>query len=182
MARHSRIRSRARALDLELVEDLAEEVAVAEADHGAFEPERFERRREHLDQLDRPLRRIGADQLDADLAELAELPALRPHPPVDAARVGEAERPLLVGEPARHHAGDRHRHVVAEREHGAGLVEEAVGGRALRPLPLRDHLLVFDRRRRDLLVAALREQAEQRRLDRAQLAHLLREYVAGAGR
>ena len=50
-----------------------------------------------------------------------------------------------------------------------------------RPVAAGERLLVLDRRRRDLPVAARSEQLEERRLDRPQLAHLLGEDVTGAG-
>ena len=43
----------------------------------------------------------------------------------------------------------------------------------------REHLLVLERRRGDLAVAARVEHAAHRRLDRAQLAHLVGQHVAG---
>ena len=149
-------------LDLELVQHLSEEVSIAEADNGATEPDRVERGDEHLDQLDGPLRGFRADELDPDLAELSKLPALWSHAPVDAPRVGQPKRSLLRGEARGDHAGDRHRHVVAEREHRPGLVEEAIGRGSLGALALGDHLLVLDRRGGHLLVAAPVEEIEQR--------------------
>ena len=82
------------ALDPELGEELREQVGVAEPDDGAAEADRVERGDQQLDQLRGARRRLGADQLDADLAHLAELAALRTDPAEDARRVGEPERSL----------------------------------------------------------------------------------------
>ncbi len=169
------------ALDAELGEQLPEQVGVAEADDRTVQADRVERGHEHLDQLRGPGRRLGTDQLDADLPHLTQLAALRADRPKDAARVGEPERSRLAGVAAGDQAGDRHRHVVAERQHRSRLVGEPVGSGPLRPVAAREGVEVLDRRRRDLGVAAGCEQLEQRRLDRAQLAHLLGEDVARAG-
>ena len=82
------------ALDAELGEQLAVEVGVAEADHGAVEAGGVERRLEHLDHLGGALRRRGADQLDPGLGELAHLAALRAHRAVGVGQVAEAQRRL----------------------------------------------------------------------------------------
>ena len=64
------------ALDPDLFQKLAVEVGVAEPDHGAVEARGVEGGLEHVDHLDRPVRRRGADQLDPGLGELAHLAAL----------------------------------------------------------------------------------------------------------
>ena len=65
--------SRALPLDPELGQQAAVEVGVAEADHGAVEARRVERRLEHADHLGGALRAGLADQLDPGLDEFAHL-------------------------------------------------------------------------------------------------------------
>ena len=154
------------ALDPELGEQLAVEVGVAEPDHGAVEPGGVERRLEHLDHLGRALRRGRPDQLDPGLGELAHLAALRAHRPVGVGDVAEAERRLGVGEAAGDQAGDRDRHVGAQRQQLAALVEEAVGAGGGAAVAARQHLVVLDRRRRDLAVAVALEDLDQARWSR----------------
>ena len=60
------------------------------------------------------------------LQQLARLPALRAHAAVAVGEVAEAQRRLARGVARGHHARDRHGHVRAQHEHGAGLVEDAV--------------------------------------------------------
>ena len=123
------------ALDPELFEQLAVEIGVAEPDHGPVQPGRVERRLENLDDLDRPLRRRGPDQLDPGLRELAHLAALGAHSAEGVGQVAEAQRHLGVGVARRDQPGDRHGHVGAQRQQVAALVEEAVGAFAVRPSP-----------------------------------------------
>ena len=74
----------------------AEEAGVAEADARARQARRVERRAQHLEHLDRAAGRVGADQLDPGLEELALLPALRAHRAVGVREVAEAQRRLGV--------------------------------------------------------------------------------------
>src|ERR1700733_8566468 len=59
--------------------------------------------------------------------------------------------------------------------------EGAGAGRAAPPAAPGEDLLVLDRRRRALAVAALLEDLHQRPLQAPQLAHLLGEHVTGSG-
>ena len=170
------------ALDPELGQQLAVEVGVAEADHGAVEAGRVERRLEHLDHLDGPLRRRGADQLDPGLGELAHLAALRAHRAEGVGQVAEPQRHLRVGVAAGDEPRDRHRHVGAQREQVAALVEEAVGGVGGAAVAAGEHLVVLDRGRRDLAVAPALEDLDHRQVQPAQLAHLVGQDVARPGR
>ena len=120
-----------------------------------------------------------ADQLDAALEELARLPGAALRGAVGVGEVAEAERRLGVRVAGGHHAGDRDRHVRAQRQHLPCLVEEPVAraGRAL--VADAQHLLVLERGRPHLAVAGALEGAAQALRQRAQLAHLVGEHVAG---
>ena len=48
----------------ELGQELPVEIGVAEPDHRPGEPDRIERRAQHLDHLGGPVRSVGANQLD----------------------------------------------------------------------------------------------------------------------
>ena len=165
-------------LDAVLGEQLAVEVGVAEPDHGPVQPGRGQRRLQHLDHLGGALRGRGADQLDAGLGELAHLAALGAHRAVGAGQVAEPHRHLGVGEAGGGEAGDRHGHFGAQGEQVAALVEEAVARAGRAPVAAGEHLVVLDRRRRDLAVAARLEDPEQRGLEPAQLAHLVGQDVS----
>ena len=115
------------ALDPELGQQAAVEVGVAEPDHGAVEPGGVERRLEHADHLGGALGAGRADQLDPGLDEFAHLAPLRQHRAVGGGEVTEAQRQRRVGEAGGDEAGDRHRHVGAQRQQVPVLVEEAVG-------------------------------------------------------
>jgi hypothetical protein len=112
--------------------------------------------------------------------ELADLAALGADDPVRVADVGEPKRQLGVGVAARREPGDRDRHVGSQREQLAALVEEPVGADPAPPLGLLEDVVVLESRRRDLAVAALLEDLGQGRLERAELAHLVREDVPGS--
>ena len=167
-------------LDPELGEQLAVEVGVAEPEDGAVQPDGVERRAQHLEHLGGALRRRRAEQLDPGVHELAHLAALWADDPVGVADVGEAQRRLGVGEAGGDQAGDRDRHVGAQREQLAALVEEAVGADPAAALAALQHLVVLERRRRHLAVAEALEDVDQGRLERAKLAHLVRQDVPGA--
>ena len=97
-----------------------------------------------------------ADELDPRLQQLAVLPALGPHGAVGVGDVAEAQRQLGVRVARGDDARDRDRHVRAQHEHVALLVEQLVRGVGGRRVPARQHLLVLERRRVDLAVAARR--------------------------
>ena len=167
----------------ELVQQLAIERGVAEADDGAAEPGGVERGAQDLDDLDRPVRRARADQLDARLEELTHLPALRPHLAVGARVVEEAQRRLGRRVPVRDEAGDRHGHVSPHREQLAALRRRS-GARPERP---RRRRRAPGRRRTRRSASRPRRSRSARRpprdaLQRAQLAHLVGKDVPGAGR
>ena len=106
-----------------------------------------------------PCGRGRADQLDARLQQLARLPALRAHAAVAVREVAEAQRRLARGVAGGDDARDRHGHVRAQHEHGAGLVEHAVGGLRFGHVGAREHRLVLERGRVDLAVAVALEDA-----------------------
>ena len=168
------------ALDPELAQQLAVKVGVAEADHGAVEAGGVERRLQDLDHLGGPIRRRGADQLDPGLGELAHLAALRAHGAKGVGQVAKPQRRLGVGVAARDETRDRHRHVGAQGEQVAALVEEAVGGGGGAAVAAGEHLVVLDRGRRDLAVAAALEDLDHRQVQAAQLPHLIGQHVAGS--
>ncbi len=170
-----------RALDSELGEQLAVEIGVAEADHRAPETGGVECRLQDLDYLRRPFRRRGADQLDAGLGELAHLTTLRAHGAEGVGQVAETQRHLGTGEATHDEPGDRDRHVRAQREQVAALVEEAVGRASRATVSPGQDLVVLDRGRRDLAVAAALEDVDHRQVQATQLAHLGGQHVARAG-
>ena len=127
---------------------------VAEPDLVAVEPDRVEHLAQQLDRLDRPLRPGRADELDPRLEHLARLATRRPHGAVGVGEVAEAQRRIRARVAGRHHARDRDRHVRAQHEHVALLVEQPVGGLGRRGVAARQRRLVLQRRRRHLAVAA----------------------------
>ena len=154
---------------------------VAEPDPVVLQPGRVERRAQHGQRLGRALRPGRADELDPRLQDLARLPALRAHGAVGVRRSSRsAAAARRVGVAGGDHARDRDRHVRAQHEHVAVLVEELVGGVGRGRVAAREHLLVLQRGRRDLAVAARVEHAADRLGDRAQLAQLVRQDVARA--
>ena len=125
------------AVDAELVEQLAVEVGVAEADRGVAQPGRVERARTSTSITSAVPSGAGrADQLDPGLEELAHLAALRADRAVGVRDVAEAQRRLGVGVARR----DDQRAigtVMSARSASsvAVLVEEAVGAAAAAPSP-----------------------------------------------
>ena len=161
MARESSSLSRSLARDPETVEQLAIEIRVADADHGAGQAGGVERGREHFDHLGGPLGRRGADELDPGLGELPHLAALRPDRTIGASQIADPEGRLGGRVAVGDQAGNRNRHVGAHPQQLAGLVEEAVGDRCATLVAAREHLLVLDRRRRHLAVAEALERLDQ---------------------
>jgi hypothetical protein len=154
---------------------------VAEADAIALEADGVQRVAEHRQRLRRAGGARGADELDAGLEELAHLAAVRRDLAIGVGDVAEAQR-RLGGLVARgHHARDRDRHVRAQREHVAVVVDHSVG-RLDAPVAAAQGRLVLDRRRVDLAVAVELEDAAQGVRDRAQLPHLVGQHVAGPAR
>ena len=131
-----------------------------------------------MTRLGRPLGRGGADQLDPGLQELARLAALRANPAVAVGVVGEAQRQLRGGVAGADDARDRDRHVRAQHQDLAVLVEDAVGGPDAVERAATEHRLVLERGRGDLAVAGGVERRAHRLDDRAQLAHLVGQHVA----
>ena len=125
-----------------------------------------------------PVGRGGADQLDPGLEELARLAALRAHAAVGVREVAEAQRRLGVAVARRDQARDRDRHVRAEHEHLAVLVEHAVRGAARVHVGALERALVLERRRVDLAVAGPLEHLADAVGHRAQLAHLVGQEVS----
>ncbi len=152
---------------------------VAEADPEVAQADRVERVGEHRERLRRSLRRGRADELDPGLKELAHLAAVRAHAAVGVGEVAEAQRGLGVLIARADEPRDRHRHVRAQREHLAVVVEHAVRGR--RPTAAGEHVLVLERRGPHLAVAVVFEDAADGLGDVAQLAHLVGQHVASAG-
>ena len=144
----------------------------------SLQPHGLQRRAQHGERFGRALGRGSADQLDARLQHLAQLPALRAHAAVGVREVAEAQRRLAVGVARGDDAGDRRGHVRAQHEHRAALVEHAVGGARFGHVGAREHRLVLQRRRVDLAVAVIVEDTAQGVGDRTHLARLLWEHVA----
>ena len=80
----------------------------------------------------------------------------------------------------RDQPGDRDRHVRTQHEHAALLVEHPVGGRGGADAGPRECPLVLERRRVDLAEAGGVEHGVHPVGHRPDLAHLVREHVAGA--
>ncbi len=125
-----------------------------------------------------PCWRRRADQLDPGLGELAHLAALRAHRAEGVGQVAEAQGHLGLGVAAGDQARDRHGHVGAQGQQVAALVEEAVGGVGGAPVAAGQHLVVLDRGRRHLAVAALLEDLDQGEVQAPQLPHLVGQHVA----
>jgi hypothetical protein len=158
------------------------ERGVAEADAVVGEADRVERLAEHRQGLGGAGRPGNADQLDPGLEHLAVLPALGPHRAVGVRDVAEAQRRIRARVAGRDDARDRDRHVRAQHEHVALLVEQLVGGVGRRGVAAREHLLVLERGRVDLSVAVRVEDAAELLRHRVELAHLVRQDVARAAR
>lgn len=144
---------------------------VAEADAVVPQARGVERAAQHGERLDRPPGRRRADQLTARLEELAHLPAVRAHPAVHVREGGEPERRRDRGITRGGDAGDRDRHVRAQLQDGAVVVEEPVDPRVTADADLAQ--VVLDGRGVDLPVTEVLKDAPQRVGDRAQLAHLV---------
>ena len=123
-------------------------------------------------------RRRGADQLDPGLQELARLAALRADAAIGVRQVTEAQRRLRVGVARRDQPGDRDRHVGAQHQHVALLVEHPIGRASAREVDARKRLLVLERRGVDLAVSGRGEHMPDAVGHRAQLAHLVGQDVA----
>ena len=164
--------------DAQLIQELAVEISVTQADHRPRQSSSIQRRAQDLDHLGGPVRRLRPDQLHAGLGELAHLASLGTDRPVGARDVAEPERRLGADEPRRRQAGDRDRHVGAHRQQLAALVEEAVRGGRAAVVAAREHLVVLDRRRRHLAVAEPFEGVGQRRFEAPQLPHLVGKHIS----
>ena len=163
----------------ERVEQAPVERAVADAQPVAAQAglvEGGDRERHHLGLA---LGARHADQLDARLEELARLAHAAIGGAPRARDVGEAERRLGLGVAGGHHARDRDRHVRAQREHRALLVEGPVARARGALVAAPQHVLVLERRRVHLAVARVLEGGAHPVADRAQLAHLLGQHVPG---
>ena len=143
----------------ERVEQRRVQRRVAQAHAVGVQPDRVEHLAQQLERLDRALQARRADELDPGLQHLARLPALRPHGAVGVGEVAEAQRRIGGRVARRHHPRDRDRHVRAQHEHVALLVEQPVGGLGRGGVAARERRLVLERRRRDLAVAARVEDA-----------------------
>ena len=179
-ARRSRIRPRASPSTPSSASSWRYRSASPSPSTARFSPTASSEALEHLEHLRGALRRRRAEQLDPGVQELADLAPLGADDPVGVADVGEAQGRRGLREAGRHQAGDRDRHVGAQGEQLAALVEEAVGADPAASLAARQHLVVLQRRRRDLAVAEALEDLDQGRLELAKLAHLVRQDVPGA--
>ena len=163
-------------------EQPAVEGAVANSEAMPPQPhlvERGQRERHHLGVALGP---GHSDQLQTALQELARLPHATVRRAPRAGEVAEPDGRLDTSITRRDHPRDGDRHVGAQREHVALLVECAVAsaGRAL--LPAAQHLLVLERGRVDLPVTGVLEADAHALADLAQLAHLVGQHVASARR
>ena len=129
-----------------------------------------------------PVRSGRADQLDAGLEHLARVAALRPDRPVAVGEVAEAQRRLGVRVARRDHPRDRDRHVRAQDEDLAVLVEQAVGRTSPAQVGAGQHRLVLERGGVHLAVAGVLEDAAHGLRDGAQLARFVRKDVSGPAR
>src|SRR5207244_1824036 len=118
---------RARAVPLDLVEEAAQELRMADVELEALEPEGPQPLHGHRDHLGVSLRLLEPDELDAGLVELAVAPDLRLVVAEDVREVGEADRPRLVPEPGGDDARDLGRRDVAPGARGQGAPARAGG-------------------------------------------------------
>ena len=123
-----------------------EQRSVADADAVVLQTGLIESVAEHGERLRGTVRRGRADQLDPCLQELPLVPALRTHAPVAVGEIAEAQGRLARRVARRDHARDRHGHVRAQHQHGARLVEHAVGRLGIGHVGARQHRLVLERR------------------------------------
>ena len=173
-----RIRRRGVAGDAVRVEQRRVERGVAEPDPVALEARGVERAAEHGERLGGAGVLGHADELDPRLEHLAVLAARRADGAVGVGDVAEAQRQLGGRVAGGDHARDRDRHVRAQHEHVALLVEQLVRGVGGRRVPARQHLLVLERRRLDLAVAVRVEDPPHPLDDRVDLPQLVGQDVA----
>ena len=176
------MRSRGSALDAQLVEELAVQVGVAEADHRAVSPTASSAAARTSITSAVPSGAGGAEQLDAGLDELAHLAALRADRAVGAAPGRQSRNGRLrVGEAVGDQARDRDRHVRAQREQLAatrrrsGRRPAPRGRRRARAPPRTRSSGSRPRRSRSARTTSISAPASA-----AQLAHLVGEDVSGA--
>ena len=175
---------RARAVDAVGLGDRRHQGRQGEVDGQTGHAERCERLAGHRDRLDIGLRARRADQLGADLADLALRPDLGAFDPQHLARIAQPQRPRRVAEPGRGDAGDLRRHVGAHPDHAVrDRVHQAEGGRRHRRPGAREQcLLEFDERRLDPLIAMRRQARHQPRHDGGLEFRLGRQQIVHAGR
>ena len=102
------------------------------------------------------------------------------HAPVAVGEIGEAQRRVGVLVAGGGHPGDGNRHVRAQHEDGAALVEHAVGGPGLCHVAAGELGLVFERGRADLAVSVALEDLLHGFGDVPQFARLVGQHVARA--
>ncbi len=109
----------------------------------------------------------GADQLGADLADLALGADLRAFDPQHLAGIAQAQRPRCVAEPGRGDTRDLRGHVGAHPDHAVrpGVHRAKGGGGHRRPRARQQRVLEFDQRRLDPLVAMRGQDRHQPRND-----------------
>ena len=173
-----------RGIGLDLLQQAAEEVRMAEVELEALEAERAQPLDGHGDDLDLRLRLREPDQLDARLVELAVVRHARLVVAEDVGDVGQPHRLGLVAQPGGHDPRDLGRDVGAQRQHAAGL---AVHQREHAVLhgdvgADRQHLGKLERGRDDLAIAPAPEDVEQPLLDVTLARGLVRQIDAGAAR
>jgi hypothetical protein len=121
-----------------------------------------------------------ADQLDAGLEQLARVAPLRPDATVGVLEVAEAQRQLGGGVAGGDEAGDRNGGVRAQDEHVALLVEHPVRGPGGTHVGALERAPVLEHRRVDLSVSGPFEHLAHAVGHCPQLAHLVRQDVAGS--
>ena len=169
--------------ELVLVHDARDELDLAEADREVREAGAQQALDGERDDLGISKGRRAAHELDAGLMELTLAASLRLLIAEGTADVGELQRLRIVAQAAGCEARNRRRHLVAQRERAVVLVEELeemrlqCAARAERQV-----VEVLDGRRDDLVVAPLRKQGSELRLDGALLRSLHRQEVAHAVR
>ena len=136
------------------------------------------------DRLDIGGRSRGADQLGADLAELALGPDLRAFDPQHLAGIAEPQRPRRVAKPGGGDARDLRGHVGAHADHAVrDRVHHAEGRCRHRRAGAREQgLLELDERRLDPLIAMRGQHRHQLRTTLRLGFGLGRQQVVHAGR
>ena len=157
----------ARAVGLDLLQQTAEEVGMAEVELEAVEAQGPQALDGHGDDLHLGLGLLEPDQLDAGLVELAIVRHLRLVVAEHVGHVAKPQRLGLLAQPGGDDPRDLGRDVGAQRQHPARLAVDQLEHVLLHPevgAP-RQHVRVLEGGGDDLAVAPAAEHVEQLRLD-----------------